>query len=360
MKLLWLFAEAAIAACDLAEVLGTAIALKLLIGIPLPVGVVLTALDVLVLLALTGSSARAMEGLIAALLAVVGACFIFTLVQTSPPAIPVLSGFVPKARIFTDGAELYAATGILGATVMPHNLYLHSALALTRGFKKDAQGRREAALYGTVDSTVALIYASFVNAAILITAAAAFQGTDAEKVTSLPDAAKLLSPALGSAAATSMFGVGLLASGQQSTLTGTLAGQVVMEGFLGANVRLKPWARRLLTRSLALIPAIAVAASTGDAGVASLLNASQVALSIQLPFAIFPLVQFTCRTDIMGGMRNGRVLSGVAWLIFAAVTVIKCVPLCTSGELGTSDSLVWLQRQAGCRFLPRRLTRALL
>jgi len=317
------FAEAAIAACDLAEVLGTAIALKLLLGIPLVWGVIVTAFDVLLLLAMTGSSALAMEGLIAALLAVVGACFIFTLVASSPPAVPVLSGFVPKARIFTNSGELYAAAGILGATVMPHNLYLHGALSLSRSFSKDAAGRREAANYGAVDSTLALLYATFVNAAILITAAAAFAGQDADSVSSLPDAARLLAPALGSAAASNVFGVGLLASGQQSTLTGTLAGQVVMEGFLGAHVRLKPWARRLLTRSVALIPAIVVASSTGDAGVATLLNASQVALSIQLPFAIFPLVQFTSSSAIMGDMCNGRVLSGLAWLIFLAVTVIN-------------------------------------
>ena len=321
-RALWLLAEGAIAACDLAEVLGTAIALKLLLGIPLPWGVVITAFDVLLLLALTGRSARVLEALIAVLLAIVGACFIWTLAETSPPALPVMSGFVPKARIFTNSAELYAAAGILGATVMPHNLYLHSALVQSRDFRKDARGRREAARYGLIDSTFALIYAGFVNAAILVTAAAAFSEADANTVSSLPDAARLLAPALGSAAATKTFGVGLLSSGQQSTITGTLAGQIVMEGFLGGH-GLKPWARRLLTRLLALVPAVVVAASTGDSGVAALLNASQVALSIQLPFAIFPLVQFTGRREMMGDMANGRVLATVSWLIFLAITAIN-------------------------------------
>jgi manganese transport protein len=295
-----------------------------LTGLPLVWGVVVTAFDVLLLLAVTGRSALAMEALIGALLAVVGAAFIYVLAQTAPPMEPVMYGFVPKARIFTNSGELYIATGIIGATVMPHNLYLHSALVLSRKFKPDALGRREAALYGAVDSTVALVYATFVNCAILIVAASAFSASDADTVSSLPDAARLLAPAVGSAAASTVFSVGLLASGQQSTLTGTLAGQVVMEGFLGGRVRLKPWARRLSTRALALVPAIAIAAGVRtDEGVAQLLNASQVVLSVQLPFAIFPLVQFTCRESMMGPMRNGWVLSSVGWGLFLIITVIN-------------------------------------
>ena len=321
---LWLLAELAIAACDLAEVLGTAIALKLLIGLPLVWGVVVTAFDVVLLLALTNSSALTLEAIIGVLLAVVGGCFIFTLVKTSPPALKVLDGLNPKRRIFTDSAELYNAAGILGATVMPHNLYLHSALALTRNFTKNVAGRREAAFYGTIDSTMALVYAAFVNSAILITAAAAFAGQDESAVSSLPDAARLLAPALGSRAASKVFGVGLLASGQQSTITGTLAGQIVMEGFLGGRLRLKPWARRLFTRSLALVPAIAIAAGVNsDSAVAQLLNASQVALSIQLPFAIFPLVQFSSRESMMGPMRNGWAVALTAWALFLIISVVN-------------------------------------
>ena len=321
-RCLWVAAECAIAACDLAEVIGTAIALQILFGLPLPAGVIITAADVLLLLAVAGRSARGLESIIVALLAVICACFIFTLARASPPAKPVLEGFLPKARIFSNGDELYLAAGILGATVMPHNLYLHSALVQSRSFAKDAAGRREAISYGILDSTTALIIAGFVNASILTVAAAAFAGTVGE-VATLNEAASLLAPALGSRAASKVFAVGLLAAGQQSTLTGTLAGQVVMEGFLGPSVSLKPWARRRVTRLVAIVPAVAVAAAGGERGAARLLNFSQVVLSLQLPFAIFPLVHFTGSAAVVGEFATRLPMRVLAWAIFAAVSAVN-------------------------------------
>jgi manganese transport protein len=319
---LWFAAEAAIAAMDLAEVIGTAVALQLLFGLPLPAGVVLTAADTLLLLAVAGRNARALESLILALLALICACFVFTLAKANPPPLAVLAGFIPRQRIFSNPKELYIAAGILGATVMPHNLYLHSALVQSRGFAKSGPGRREAITYGTVDSTVSLLVAAFVNAAILVVAADAFAGRS-DEVATLQDAATLLAPALGSAAATKVFAVGLLAAGQQSTLTGTLAGQVVMEGFLGPTMALKPWARRLATRLVAIVPAVAAAVIGGDAATAKLLNLSQVILSLQLPFAIFPLVQFTSSAKVMGDFATGKPLRALSWAIFAAVSAIN-------------------------------------
>ena len=322
VRFLWVGAELAIAACDLAEVIGTAIALQLLFGLPLYAGVLITAADVMLLLAVAGRSARGLEALILALLLVICACFVFTLAKAAPPAVEVLAGFLSQKRIFTNASELYIAAGILGATVMPHNLYLHSALVQSRGFSKDGPGRREAIAYATVDSTTSLIIAGFVNCAILIVAADAFAGRAAE-VATLHDAAALLAPALGSAAATKVFAIGLLAAGQQSTLTGTLAGQVVMEGFLGPSMSLKPWARRLATRLVAIVPAVIVAISGGQQGTAQLLNFSQVVLSLQLPFAIFPLVQFTGSAAVVGEFTTRRPMRALAWLIFLAVTAIN-------------------------------------
>lgn len=338
-RALWVAAEIAIAATDMAEVIGTAIALELLFGLPLPAGVLVTCADVLLLLAAVGRSARALEALILALLLLICACFVFTLARAAPQPGPVLAGFLPRRRIFANSDELYAAAGILGATVMPHNLYLHSALVQSRGFVKDAAGRREAIGYGTADSTVSLLLAGFVNAAILIVAADAFHrpgdGESVEPAT-LQEAAHLLSPALGSAATTTVFAVGLLAAGQQSTLTGTLAGQVVMEGFLGPSLALKPWARRLATRLVAVVPAVAVAAASGRNGVARLLNLSQVILSLQLPFAVFPLVQFTSSPAVVGEFATRRATRVLAWAIFAAVTAInaKLVVDFASGNAG--------------------------
>ena len=335
-RCLWVAAECAIAATDMAEVIGTAIALNILTGLPLPAGVVITAADVLILLAVAGRSARGLEAIILALLGVICGCFVFALAKAAPPARAVFAGFVPTRKIFTDAGALYISAGILGATVMPHNLYLHSALVLSRGFSKEPAGRREAAAYATADSTAALCVAGFVNAAILVVAADAFSGR-ADEVATLHDAAALLAPTLGSAAAPKVFALGLLAAGQQSTLTGTLAGQVVMEGFLGPTAALKPWARRLATRLVAIVPAVAVAAAAGNAGTARLLNASQVVLSLQLPFAIFPLVHFTGSARIVGDLATGRALRVLAWAIFFAVSAIN-IKLVVDFASGASDA----------------------
>jgi manganese transport protein len=320
---LWLLAELAIVACDLAELVGSAIALQLLFGLPLAWGVTLTAADTLLLLGLQQQGLRRLEALVIALVALIGACFVVELVLLKPDWLAVAHGFVPHPLSMGNQQQLLLAAGILGATVMPHNLYLHSSLVQSRQWPDHPQARHWALRLATADMAIALAMAFLVNAAILVLAGGAFHGRGLVTVTDLGQAYHLLTPLLGTSLAGLAFGIALLASGQSSTITGTLAGQVVMEGFLGAHVRLKPWARRLLTRSVALIPAIVVASSTGDAGVATLLNASQVALSIQLPFAIFPLVQFTSSSAIMGDMCNGRVLSGLAWLIFLAVTVIN-------------------------------------
>ena len=322
-RALWVAAECAIAATDMAEVIGTAVALQILFGLPLYAGVIITAADVLLLLAVAGRSARGLELFIVSLLAVICGCFIFTLALASPPAKDVMAGFLPKQRIFTNGDELYLAAGILGATVMPHNLYLHSALVQSRSFSKDPAGRREAISYAIVDSTTSLVIAGFVNASMLVVAASAFFKTVGE-VASLNDAASLLAPALGSRAASTVFAVGLLAAGQQSTLTGTLAGQVVMEGFLGPAVSLKPWARRLVTRLVAIIPAVAVAAAGGERGASRLLTLSQVILSLQLPFAIFPLVQFTGSAAVVGEFTTRLPLRALAWLIFLVISALNC------------------------------------
>jgi manganese transport protein len=323
-RCLWVAAECAIAATDMAEVIGTAVALNILFGLPLYAGVIITAADVLLLLAVAGRSARGLELFIVSLLAVICGCFIFTLALATPPAKEVMSGFLPRERIFTNSDELYLAAGIIGATVMPHNLYLHSALVQSRGFAKDPAGRREAISYAIVDSTTSLVIAGFVNASMLIVAAAAFFKTVGE-VASLNDAASLLAPALGSRAASTVFAVGLLAAGQQSTLTGTLAGQVVMEGFLGPAVSLKPWARRLATRLVAIVPAVAVAAAGGERGASRLLTLSQVILSLQLPFAIFPLVQFTGSAAVVGeDFVTRKPLRAFAWLIFLVISALNC------------------------------------
>ena len=335
-RCLWVAAEAAIAATDMAEVIGTAVALQILFGLPLPAGVVITAADVLILLAVAGRSARGLESIIVALLAVICGCFIFTLTRADAPAKQVLAGFVPSRGIFTNGDELYLAAGILGATVMPHNLYLHSALVQSRSFCKSPAGRREAISYGIVDSTTSLVIAGFVNCSILIVAAAAFAGTIGE-VATLNDAAELLAPALGSRAASTVFGIGLLAAGQQSTLTGTLAGQVVMEGFLGPAVSLKPWARRLATRLVAIVPAVAVSAAAGERGASRLLNLSQVILSLQLPFAIFPLVHFTGSAAVMGELALRWPMRILAWLIFLLISALN-MKLVVDFASGTSGA----------------------
>jgi manganese transport protein len=309
---LWILCEVAIAACDLAEVIGSAIALNLLFGIALPLGVMITGLDVLLLLYLQNKGVRVLEALVITLVATVGICFAFELVLARPDLGGVARGFLPSFDIVTDREKLYIAIGILGATVMPHNLYLHSSIVQTRRYEQSADGTREAVRYAFVDSTIALSIALFINAAILILAAASFHRTGNQQVAEIQDAFKLLTPLLGAGAGT-VFALALLASGQNSTLTGTLAGQIVMEGFL--NIRIRPWLRRLITRLIAIVPAVIVAVVSGESGTAKLLILSQVVLSLQLSFAVFPLVMFTSSRLKMGEFVNPR------WLKVAAYTV---------------------------------------
>ena len=313
---LWFLCEIAIAACDLAEVIGTAIALNLLFGIPLPWGIAITALDVLLVLYLQNRGFRLLEALIITLIAVVGGCFLFELFISRPSLPDVAAGFIPSFEIVSDPAKLYIAIGILGATVMPHNLYLHSSIVQTRRYEENAQGKREAARYAFLDSTIALSFALFINAAILIVAAASFHTTGNTEVAEIQDAYKLLTPLLGAGAST-VFALALLASGQNSTLTGTLAGQIVMEGFL--NIRLRPWLRRLITRAIAIVPAAIVAILYGESGTAQLLILSQVILSLQLSFAVFPLVQFTSDRIKMGALVNPRWLTVLAYLVATVI-----------------------------------------
>jgi manganese transport protein len=313
---LWVLAELAIAACDLAEVIGTAIALNLLFGMPLWLGVLLTALDVILLLALQQRGFRLLEALVITLVATVGACFVFELLLAKPDWSAVGRGFIPTTQIVRDPMMLYLAMGILGATVMPHNLYLHSSIVQTRKYAEHAEGRREAVRFAFIDSTVALSAALFINAAILVLAAATFHQAGNLEVAEIQDAYRLLTPLLGSGASVA-FAVALLASGQNSTITGTLAGQIVMEGFL--DLRLQPWVRRLITRMVAIVPAALTAIFFGESGTAKLLVFSQVILSLQLSFAVVPLVRFTSDRTKMGEFVNPRWLSVLAWLVAAVI-----------------------------------------
>ncbi|HEY4132237.1 MAG TPA: Nramp family divalent metal transporter [Gemmatimonadaceae bacterium] len=309
---LWALCEIAIAACDLAEVIGSAIALNLLFHIPIAVGVLITGFDVLILLALQNRGVRVLEALVITLIATVGLCFLFEMILAKPNMVDVLHGFVPTTSIISDREMLYLAIGILGATVMPHNLYLHSSIVQTRKYEESADGKREAVRFAFFDSTIALSFAFFVNAAILVIAAATFHTSGHADIAEIQDAHRLLTPLLGAGAST-MFALALLASGQNSTLTGTLAGQIVMEGFL--NIRIRPWLRRLITRAIAIVPAAIVAILYGESGTAKLLILSQVILSLQLSFAVFPLVSFTSSREKMGRFANPTWLKLSAWLV---------------------------------------------
>ena len=324
---LWIVCEIAIAACDLAEVLGSAVALKLLFGLPLLAGVLITALDVLIVLALQGRGFRLIEAFVITLIASIALCFAYEIFFAQPIWREAAVGFIPRWEILRNREMLYIAIGILGATVMPHNLYLHSSIVQTRAFATDAGGKREAIRYATLDSTLALGFALFVNAAILVLGAAAFHTRGLHHVAEIADAYKLLTPVLGASFASTLFACALLASGQNSTLTGTLAGQIVMEGFL--NLRLKPWLRRLITRVTAIVPAVIVIGLYGEGKVTSLLILSQVVLSFQLPFAVIPLVQFTSSRAKMGAFANSRFTSILAWTVAAAI-------------LGFNFELLWL------------------
>jgi manganese transport protein len=317
---LWFLCEIAIAACDLAEVIGSAIALNLLFGIPIAWGVAITALDVLIVLYLQNKGFRLLEALVVALVATVGACFLFEIIRAKPDVAGIARGFLPNPEIIRNPAMLYIAIGILGATVMPHNLYLHSSIVQTRQYEETPAGRGEAVRYAFIDSTIALSFALFINAAILIVAAATFHTTGRTEVAEIQDAYKLLTPLLGAGAST-VFALALLASGQNSTITGTLAGQIVMEGFL--NIRLRPWLRRLITRGIAIVPAAFTAIIYGEHGTAKLLVFSQVILSLQLSFAVFPLVMFTSDRRKMGEFANPLWLKVLAYLVAAVIASLN-------------------------------------
>ena len=327
---LWALCELAIAACDLAEVIGAAIALNLLFGIPMITGVLLTAADVLVLLLLQNWGFRWLEALVVTLVLTVGGCFAVELWLSKPDWVQVAAGFVPTTRIITDPGMLYVAIGILGATVMPHNLYLHSAIVQTRAYERDDEGKRDAIKWATLDSTIALMAALFINAAILILAASVFHAGGKTEVAEIQDAFKLLSPMLGAPVASTLFAVALLASGQNSTLTGTLAGQIVMEGFL--DIKIPAWARRLLTRLVAIVPAVGVLAYYGDGATGPLLLLSQVVLSLQLSFAVIPLVRFTSDPAKMGAFVNPRWLKGMAYAVAGFIAVLNVWLLVQTGR----------------------------
>jgi manganese transport protein len=307
---LWIICEIAIAACDLAEVVGSAIALQLLFGIPLVWGCVITALDVVAVLFLQNKGFRYIEAIVVTLIATIGICFATELIWSKPGVVGILLGFVPHTEVLTNPTMLYVAIGIIGATVMPHNLYLHSSIVQTRKYEQNHSGKREAIKFATIDSTVALTLALFINAAILILAAATFHSTGHQDVAEIQSAYQLLTPLLGGGAGI-LFAVALLASGQNSTLTGTLAGQVVMEGFI--NIRLRPWLRRLVTRLIAIVPAICVIGFFGESKTTALLVASQVVLSMQLGFAVWPLLRFTGEKNKMGEFANPRWIKILGW-----------------------------------------------
>ncbi|MEG4810105.1 Nramp family divalent metal transporter [Microcoleus sp. F8-D3] len=315
--LLWILCEIAISACDLAELVGSAIGLQLLFGIPLVWGVCITALDVIMVLFLQGKGFRYIEALVITIIAIIGGCFIAEMIFAKPDAGGLLLGYVPSLEILQNQAMLYIAVGILGATVMPHNLYLHSSIVQTRSWEETSDKKWEAIKFGTIDSTVALSIALFINSAILILSAASFHFSGYQEVAEIQDAYKLLSPVLGVGSASAIFAFALLASGQNSTLTATLAGQIVMEGFL--NFRLRPWLRRLLTRLIAIVPALIVIILFGEGSTTNLLVFSQVILSLQLPFAVIPLVMFTSNRHLMGEFVNPFWLKALAWLVASII-----------------------------------------
>jgi manganese transport protein len=318
---LWLICEAAIIACDLAEVIGTAIALKLLFGIPLVVGAVITALDVFLILLLMRHGFRALEAFVIALLLVIFVCFGIQIALAAPPIQAVLAGFIPSSEVVTNPAALYIAIGIIGATVMPHNLYLHSSIVQTRAYPRTEEGRRGALRFAVTDSTIALMLALFVNASILIMAASVFHASGRTEVNEIEQAYELLSPLLGVGIASTLFAVALLASGLNSTVTATLAGQIVMEGFL--RLRIPDWARRLITRGVAIVPVVIVTALYGEAGTSKLLVLSQVVLSMQLPFAVIPLVRFVSDRAKMGALVIPAWLKVLSWAITGIIVALN-------------------------------------
>jgi len=329
---LWVLCELAIAAMDLAELLGSAVALKLLFGLPILWGCLITSVDVLLILYLQNKGFRRIEAVVIALVATIGGCFAIEMFLVKPDLLGVAAGAIPKLEIVTNPQMLYIAIGIIGATVMPHNLYLHSSIVQTRKHAPNQAGRREAIRYGTLDSCIALTAALFVNGAILVLAAAVFHNPQYSDVADIEDAHRLLTPLLGVTGASLLFALALLASGQSSTLTGTLAGQIVMEGFL--NIRLRPWVRRLITRGLAIVPAMIVIGFFGEGATGELLIASQVILSLQLPFAIVPLIAFTRDKRKMGVFANGRFITTLAWVTAGVVIVLNVKLLVDVASMG--------------------------
>jgi len=318
---LWIMAEAAIIATDLAEVIGTAIGLNLLFGVPMEIGVILTLADVGLIFWLQGKGFRKVEAVIIALTLIIAVCFIIQIVYADPVIGDLLSGIVPQRAILESPIMLYLALGIIGATVMPHNLYLHSAIIQTRSYGESDAEKRDAIRMGTIDSTVALMLALFINGAILVLAAAAFNATGRTEVAEIQNAYELLSPILGLSIASTLFAVALLASGLNSTVTATLAGQIIMEGFI--QFKMPAWARRLVTRGVAVIPASIAVFVYGDSGTAKLLVLSQVVLSLQLPFAVVPLVMFTADKKRMNGLHAPLWMTITAWLIAIIVIVLN-------------------------------------
>lgn len=318
---LWLACELAIIACDLAEVIGTAVALQLLFGLPLLGGALLSILDAFIVLLLMGRGFRYLEAFVIGLLSIIALCFGVQLVAATPPVAAILKGLIPTPEIVTTPGMLYIAIGIIGATVMPHNLYLHSSIVQTRAYERTPVGRRDAIRWATWDSTIALMLALFINAAILIVAAAAFHETGHQNVAEIEDAYHLLSPILGLGIASTLFALALLAAGTNSTVTGTLAGQIIMEGFL--RLHIPHWARRLLTRGLAIIPVAVVTVLYGSHGVGALLMASQVILSLQLPFAVIPLVMFVSDRRKMGEFTINRFMTALSWIVAGLILILN-------------------------------------
>ena len=318
---LWLGCEIAIIACDLAEVIGTAIALQLLFGIPLVAGAVLTGLDAFLLLLLMNKGFRYLEAFVIAMLVIISLCFGVQIALAAPPVAAMLAGFIPSTQIISNPEMLYVAIGIIGATVMPHNLYLHSSIVQTRAYPRTEQGKREAIGFAVADSTIALMLALFVNAAILVVAAAVFHDSGHQDVAEIEQAYHLLSPLLGVGLASIVFAVALLASGVNSTVTATLAGQIVMEGFL--RLRMRPMLRRMLTRGLAIVPVVGVTLLYGARGTGELLVLSQVVLSMQLPFAVVQLVQFVSDRRKMGRFAIAPWLTWLSWLVAGVILALN-------------------------------------
>ncbi|WP_185869876.1 Nramp family divalent metal transporter [Blattabacterium cuenoti] len=320
-SILWVLCEIAIAACDLAEIIGSVLALKLLFGIPITWGVLITVIDVLIILFFQYKGFRYIESIVAALIFTILICFSFEIISSKPEFFPILKGIIPNPEIIKNSHSFYISIGILGATVMPHNLYLHSSIIQTRNYPRTFEGKKMAIKYATIDSTLSLSLAFFINAAILIISAATFHKYGHTEVADIMDAHKLLTPILGSSLAGVFFALALLASGQNSTLTGTMAGQIVMEGFL--NIRLKPWIRRLITRLIAIVPAMIASIIYGEKGTTELLIISQIILSIQLSFAIVPLVNFTGNSKKMGPFVNGPILKVLSWCITIIIVLLN-------------------------------------